>query len=583
MNRPPAHPQTAHIQPAWRSFAEMTGAHAAQHPDGLALTENGRAMNWAEFEQQTLRATRWLAEQGVGPGDRVAVWLANHWEWLVLLVALARRGACVVTVNTRYRSSELHYILEKSAASMLIYEPSFHKIDFAQVLAGVNLAELPALKTLAVLRAPGDAPAVGPGGIRQVRCEFETLAPLAQDLSDADAPVMLFTTSGTTKGPKLVTHTQRTLLLHTARLVHAYEFDQPGASLLAVIPFCGVFGFNATWGAMYARAPLVVMDTFEVDEALALIARHQITHLYGSDDMGKRLQEKLVPPRAGSAGSASAEGVGLARQRPSAAPTLPQAEQAVAGGVASPLPSLRRFGFASFVSSAEDFGIPAREMGLPVMGLYGSSEVQALFSMQDKIQGTEQIVKGGGRPAGDTAIQLRVRDAETGQLLPDGEAGELEVKADSNFVGYLNDPESTAQAIDAEGYFKTGDLAYLRGDGTFVYLARMGDAMRLGGFLVSPVEIESQLMALPDVALAQVVEVRVNDKPACAAFVIANAGAQPEPDALRVQLRERLAAFKLPARIWVVAEFPVTQGANGTKVQRAALRKMAAERLSSEK
>ena len=105
--------------------------------------------------------------------------------------------------------------------------------------------------------------------------------------------------------------------------------------------------------------------------------------------------------------------------------------------------------------------------------------------------------------------------------------------------------------------------------------------MRLGGFLVSPVEIESQLMALPDVASAQVVEVRLDGKPACAAFVIPAAGAAPEAVALRDQLRPRLAAFKLPVRIWVVSEFPVTQGANGTKVQRAALRQMAAERLAA--
>ena len=135
-----------------------------------------------------------------------------------------------------------------------------------------------------------------------------------------------------------------------------------------------------------------------------------------------------------------------------------------------------------------------------------------------------------------------------------------------------------------DGFFKTGDLAYLRGDGSFVYLARMGDAMRLGGFLVSPVEVESELMAQPGVASAQVVEARVADKPVCVAFVIviASDGAAPTEAALRAQLRESLAAFKVPARIWVVTQFPVTDGANGTKVQRATLRKMAAERLLSD-
>jgi fatty-acyl-CoA synthase len=188
----------------------------------------------------------------------------------------------------------------------------------------------------------------------------------------------MFTTSGTTKGPKLVVHTQRTLALHSQRIAGAYGFDQPGAGVLGALPFCGVFGLNAVMGAFAAGAPVCVMETFDGASAAALIRDHHLTHVFGSDEMFDRIFDH-------ASGS-------------------------------HPFPSARVFGFGAFHRSGEDFAVPLRQRGVPLAGLYGSSEVQALFSMQPESLPLAQVIEGGGMPAAGPAAQVRVRDVESGAL-----------------------------------------------------------------------------------------------------------------------------------------------------------------------
>jgi fatty-acyl-CoA synthase len=131
-----------------------------------------------------------------------------------------------------------------------------------------------------------------------------------------------------------------------------------------------------------------------------------------------------------------------------------------------------------------------------------------------------------------------------------------------------------------DGYFRTGDIGRLRADGSFVYETRRGDAVRLAGFLVNPVEIEDAIKRLPEVADAQVVAVEIDGQTRCVAFIIAAPGAAPDPEAVIAWARASMAPFKVPARVWQVGEFPVTQGPNGVKIQRGKLREMALARLA---
>lgn len=523
------------------SMPELLAHHVASHPSDVAFVDGEREITYGEFDIMCRKTAVWLSAQGIGPGDKVAVWLVNRIEWLALYFGLSHIGATLVAVNTRYRSNELEYILERSQAKLLVLELNFRKIDFPAVLADVNPVAAQCLERVAVLNS---AAADLPGSILGKPTTAFNLADLADGnvalTGGPDSLSILFTTSGTTSGPKLVMHPQRTVTLHSQRVAKSYGFEEDGACLVAALPFCGVFGFNAAFAAFSAGKPVILMDTFDGAEAARLIAHHGATHVFGSDDMFRLIMSHAV------------------------------------GDI--PFPSARVFGFASFHPGIDELGCDAWRRKIPLFGLYGSSEVQALFSLQRIDQPVQERIKGGGLPA-YAGAEIRIRDIDTGEILPVGQSGAIEIRSDSNFVGYLNNPEATQKAIGKDGFFSTGDVGYLREDGSFVYLTRQGDAIRLAGYLVSPVEVEDVLKAQPGVANAQVVGVELNGQVRCVAFVILEPGYALDETSLKAGVASTLAPFKVPARIWNVPEFPTTQSSNGAKIQRTKLRDMAIQRI----
>jgi len=359
------------------------------------------------------------------------------------------------------------------------------------------------------------------------------------DRSAPDALAILFTTSGTTQGPKLVMHVQGAIALHAQRVAKAFGFDAPGSATLGGVPFCGTFGLVAALASFAAGAPLVMMGAFDARRAAALARSHSLTHVFGTDEMLRRLLDL----------------------------------DATAGA----LPSVRLFGFVL----NEDLAARAYARGWPVAGIYGSSEVQALFSLQSMDLPMPERILGGGRPA-SPEVEVHVRDIDSGQLLPPGASGELEIRSPTSFIGYLDNPEATAKVMRSDGFFRTGDVGRVREDGSFVFETRTGDAIRLGGFLVSPVEIEEVIRQVPGVADAQVVAVEIAQQMRGVAFVIRREGAVvSETDVVR-WVKSRMAGYKVPARVWFVDAYPVTHSANGDKVQRAKLREAALARLAEQ-
>jgi fatty-acyl-CoA synthase len=525
-------------------IASLVERHLTTRPEAIALVTGERSISFAEFDALSRKSAAWLAARGIRREDRVALWLVNRIEWLALFFGAARIGASIVAINTRYRAAEVSYLLERSGARLLVLQHNFRKIDFAAVLGEMDSGAARSVECVAVVDADGSTP--GPI-LDRPTVAFDALgAPIsaAPDGSDPDVVAAMFTTSGTTKEPKLVMHSQRTIVEHARAVGVALGLEERGACLLAALPFCGVFGFCGALAAIAAGAPVVLTDTFDAPEAVRLVHRHAVTHMFGSDEMYRRMME-------------------------------------VAPGH-DPFPSARVFGYAAFNPGGEEFARDGWRKRVPFFGLYGSSEVQALFSMQLADAPIEERIQGGGRPVAAPRAEVRVRDVESGELLPPGLSGEIEVRAPGNFAGYWNDPAATAEALCADGFFRTGDIGRLRGDGSFVYETRRGDAMRLGGFLVSPAEIEEVLKQHPDVADVQAVGIDVAGQMRCVAFVIlAGKGSPSEADVISVAARQ-LAAFKVPVRVWFVPEFPVTESANGVKIQRARLREMARERLAAQ-
>lgn len=509
---------------------------SAAEPNPVFVTEDGAHISPARFDRMAGQAAAWLRAQGVERGDRIALWLPNVTEWMALLFGAARIGAVVAAVNTRYRTAELHHILKSSGAKLLVFESSDRHADFRAMIDALDMSDLPALAALSAI--DGALPPVH--GIPVTHCRFDDLDPVPMGEANPTDPVALFTTSGTTSLPKLVLHTQASLALHAWNCARAHGFDQPGAEFLAAMPFCGVFGLNACLAAVAGGAPVHLLSAFSVGPALVIARAAKITHFFGSDEMFRQMW------------AADSDAMSHARL----------------------------CGFASFTPG---LGAVLREMaeaGLPLAGLYGASEVNALFSIQPQDHPLEQRLQGGGLPSSGNQVHVRVRHPETGALCPDGEPGVLEIKGPTNFSGYFQNPEATAKAVDAEGYFRSGDAGYLRGDGTFVYLARNGDFIRLSGFLTDPAEIEEVIERHDTVAKAQVVGVTHNGQTRPVAFVLPAEGTSPDPQALVDHTAANLAHYKVPILVVALDAFPTTESANGIKIQKAKLRTMAEERLA---
>jgi fatty-acyl-CoA synthase len=421
---------------------------AEETPDAPALLHGEKTISFAQLHEQALRVAQGLADLGVGPGDRVALWLPNVPAYPILYFACARLGAIAVAVNTRFRAVEVADIVGRSGAKVLACAPGFRRIDFLSILAEVDPR---ALEKLAAIVVVGEEPSTPPPAIENLgRVPDDRLLSrprLGVSHAAPNAPCNIFTTSGTTSSPKFVLHRQGAIATHAREVACAFGFHAPDTLTLSILPMCGVFGFNQTISTLAAGKPCVLVESYEIDEIARLIAQHRPSTLLGSDDMIARLLE-LVPGE-------------------------------------KPFPSIKWMGYAGFNAALENIAEIAETRGLILRGPYGMSEVQALYALQPIDAPVAQRKKGGGIPSSPFA-HVRVRDPETGGLLGIGQPGALECAGPSLMVGYYGNEKATADALTADGYVRTGDLGQLEADGSFTFLARMGDVLRLSGFLVNP-------------------------------------------------------------------------------------------------
>jgi acyl-CoA synthetase (AMP-forming)/AMP-acid ligase II len=212
---------------------------------------------------------------------------------------------------------------------------------------------------------------------------------------------------------------------------------------------------------------------------------------------------------------------------------------------------------------------------------YGMTEVNALALCPDPEDPLELRCHAGVRPA--ETLELRVVDPTTGTDLPPGQPGELRLRGPLVTPGYYGKPEETAAAIDPDGWLRTGDLAVQDEAGHTFFLGRMKETLRIGHHMVAPAEIEAFLMSHPEVAQAFVVGVpdgRLNE--VAVAFVIPRPGATLSETELEAHCRGRLAAYKVPRRVFLVEDVPRTPGPHGDKVQKGKLREQALRALGLE-
>ncbi len=542
------------------SMLDGLAVRAATGPDepGATVIDRDRPVTAAMLADESARLAAGLASLGVGRGDRVALWLPDLPAWLATFFACARLGAIAVSVNTRFRSSELADIVGRSGCRAIVFWPGFRNIDFAGILAGADASAFAAL-THAIAYDEGEDAGLGAGAgagqgaadapatvhgrpVVRYRALLEH-APMTSDDGTPESGCVIFTTSGTTRAPKFVLHDQRTVLRHAHDVASAIGYTAPDACVLLTAPLCGVFGFTNALAALVARAPLVMRPVFDGEAAAQAVIRYKVTHAHASDEMISRMLD-------------------AARGNPA-------------------FPSARFFGYATFAPGHADLPQRAAALGLTLVGLYGMSEVHALCALQDPTDPPERRALSGGHLVAPDG-RVRARDPETGAILPHGTAGEIELSVPSRMVGYYGNPQATREALTDDGFLRTGDLGYTTDERSFVFLARMGDTLRLGGFLVSPAEIEETLLAHPAVAAAQVVGVETAAGFKAFAFVIPKESATFDEASIVAHCAARIAKFKVPVHVRPIDVFPVTPGANATKIQKAKLRELAQAVIAAE-
>lgn len=490
--------------------------------DAVAFVVDGQATSRAQLRDAARSAAAGLKALGFKRGDVLALWLPNGPAWLQLLFAAARIGVLIVPVSTRYKASEVRHLLQVSRARAIVAPTRFLDTDYADIARGLK-AELATLEQVLPL---DDCACFMPFAAVSV-----TLAP-----ERADDLLCCFSTSGTTAAPKLAAHDHGGIVRHAQHVARALDI-RAGDVVLNVLPLFGVFGFMTALAALAGGATCVFMPAADAVEAARAIGRERITHMVGADVMFDAMMKVADADFSSWRRAVQADFVGL------------------------PLAVTQR----------------GDQLGIRFSGTYGSSECFSLMSFHDWNADATQRAKAGGVLI-DPAIEVRVVDPESGRVLGERENGELEFRGPNVLAGYLNNPEATARALSSDGWFRSGDLGFLEGAG-FVYLARMGDSLRLRGYLVNPAEIESCLMEHPSVGGAQVVGVnRPGVGDTAVAYVIAGTGS-PDEATLLAHCRLRMASYKVPRRVIAIGEFPTLTGPNGAKIQKRVLREMAVTAL----
>lgn len=520
--------------------ARLFELYARAPAESQVLIHNGRSLTYGALTQRARDVARGLAALGLRRGDRLAVMLPNGPEWFELAGACSLIGACIVSLNPRLGPKEAGDLVSRGGCRGLVASAAYRDGECLRALDGIA-ADARASLRFAVLC---DANA----GQRLAGLEASPYAQLATsdsrpDEGRADDPCLIIATSGTTSLPKLVTHAQGRVAAHVCDAAAAIGLG-PDSRILLAIPMCGAFGYTVALTALAAGARIVAMQDFEAAQAGRLMQSEDITHVFGTNDMLLRILEATSGAR--------------------------------------PFPALKMFGHANFTPGLVELPADAERRGVAMRGFFGMSETLALFAAQSPQASLERRAEGGGFAVCPTA-RVRVRHPDDGRMLPVGEAGLLELQSPNVMIGYLDDAARTAEAFTDDGFLRTGDLARLGADGGFTFLSRLNDVLRIGGYLVSPPEIEDVIKHDEAIAACQVVAVQRPEGVRPVAFVVMKPGDVFDEAALLAHCRKALAVYKVPIRIFAIPSMPVTDGPNGAKVKKNELRDMAAALFAADK
>ncbi len=478
------------------NLANLLSAAVARNGDGIAVRLDDIAVNYATLEAGAARVAGMLAAAGIGPGDRVGVMLPNVPYFPIVYFGILRLGAVVVPMNVLLKQREVAFYLGDSQAKALFAWHGFA----ADAEAGAAAAG-----TACTLVVPG---------------EFEQLvfaaAPVdaIAEVGPQDTAVILYT-SGTTGTPKGAELTHANLLRNTEIAASLFALD--GAAVtLGALPLFHSFGQTCAMNAtIFAAGCLTLIPRFDPVKALEVIQRDGVNVFEGVPTMYSAILN--VPDHADYDTS-----------------TL---RVCASGGASLPVELMRGFEAAFDCKILEGYGLSETS---PI----------ASFNQPDRERKAGSI----GTPI--PGVEMKLVD-EAGAAVPVGEVGEILIRGHNVMKGYWRKPEDTAAAIDADGWFRSGDMAIVDDDGYFFIVDRKKDMIIRGGYNVYPREIEEVLYEHPAVREAAVVAVpdaELGEE--VGAAVALRAGAEADAHELRDFVRDRVAAYKYPRRVWFVDDLP---------------------------
>lgn len=501
-----------------QTIGDNLRATVAAHGDNEALVSVHQDIRWTytEFGDRVDRLARGMLAAGLQTGDRVGIWSPNHAEWTLVQYATAAIGVILVNVNPAYRTHELTFALNQSGCRWLIAAPTFKTSDYVAMVDDVR-DDLPTLER-AIFLWSDDWEELANGSDQVTVAELDrVMAGL-----DPDDAINIQYTSGTTGAPKGATLTHANILNNGWFVTEVQQFTSRDR-LCIPVPFYHCFGMvMGNLGCTSHGATMVIPGpSFDPDDVLAAVEAERCTALYGVPTMF-----------IGELGHDSFDDRDLTSLRTGC----------MAG---SPCP-------VEVMTQVID-----RMHMSDVTIAYGMTETSPVSTQTRSDDTVEQRTQTVGRV--HPHVEVRIADPVDGTTLARGEVGEFCTRGYSVMQGYWDDDERTAEAIDADGWMHTGDLATMDDHGYVDIVGRIKDMVIRGGENVYPREVEEFLHGHPDIADVQVFGVpdaRMGEE--LVAWVQERAGAGLDADGLREYCRDRIAHFKVPRHITFVDEFPMT-------------------------
>ena len=501
------------------SFLDAFHANVRNYPDKIAINFIDpplQQVTYAELDEKIQRTARYLHDLGIQPGDRVALQLSKCLEFILLHLATIRLGAITLPLNLAYPPDELKYFLEDSGSKLFVaLESSREKIVSI-------LSDLTDLKQCVFLNPDQ------PDQFQSVLGKYGDAVSNSPVSNHSDTAVIIYT-SGTTGRPKGAEITHGNLISNLQSLHDAWGW-RPDDVLLHVLPIFHVHGlFVALHGALHGGATTLIMREFNAQRTLEMLASGECTVFMAVPTIHKRLLD--VP-------NADRYDLSHVRLITSGSDRLPD----------------------------EVFTDFQKTFGYTLLERYGMTETG--MNCSNPLNGERRIGSVGLPLPG---VEVRIVHSETGEVLADGEIGDMQLRGPNIFKGYWRQPDKTGESFTSDGWFKTGDLGFREQDGYITLCGRSKDLIISGGLNIYPPEVERVLAEHPAVAACAVIgclDAEWGER--VTAVVVLHKTESVTAEELMRFCRERLAPYKTPKSIVFKNDLP--RNAMG-KVQKAELRK----------